>query len=175
MEMEIHDPALETKAITSADAKTTYDEMMRVFEDLKSANEDHLGKISRRSDVLLEEKIARLDEEMNRKFDEMSLKAHRPALGREKEGVTSHSQREHKSAFVSYMRSGETAGLRQLELKALSVGSNSDGGYVVPVEIEQAIGSRLKVISPIRSIAGVRTISGNVYKKPFMISGPAVG
>src|SRR4029077_1093815 len=28
---------------------------------------------------------------------------------------------------------------------------------------------------PIRSIAGMRTISGNIYRKPFMITGPAVG
>jgi HK97 family phage major capsid protein len=57
----------------------------------------------------------------------------------------------------------------------MSVGSNPDGGYVVPVEIEQAIGERLTAISPIRSIAGQRTISGNLYKKPFMTSGPTVG
>src|SRR6185436_13091896 len=30
-------------------------------------------------------------------------------------------------------------------------------------------------ISPIRSIASVREISGNVYKKPFMTAGPAAG
>jgi len=30
-------------------------------------------------------------------------------------------------------------------------------------------------VSPIRSIASVRTISSNVYKKPFMTAGPAVG
>jgi HK97 family phage major capsid protein len=30
-------------------------------------------------------------------------------------------------------------------------------------------------VSPIRSIAGRRTISANVYKKPFMTSGPVVG
>jgi len=73
------------------------------------------------------------------------------------------------------MRNGESAGLRQLELKAMSVGSNPDGGYVVPVEIEKQIGERLTAISPIRQIAGVREISGNVYKKPFMTTGPAVG
>jgi HK97 family phage major capsid protein len=73
------------------------------------------------------------------------------------------------------MRRGETAGLRQLEMKALSVGSNPDGGYVVPVEIEQQIAARLNTISPIRAIAGVRVISGNVFKKPFMTAGPAVG
>src|SRR5436190_19478595 len=57
----------------------------------------------------------------------------------------------------------------------MSVGSNPDGGYTVPVEIEKAIGERLTAISPIRQIAGQRTISANVYKKPFMTSGPAVG
>jgi HK97 family phage major capsid protein len=57
----------------------------------------------------------------------------------------------------------------------LSAGSNPDGGYLVPPEIEQTIGQRLTAISPIRAIAGGRTISGNIYKKPFMTSGPAVG
>jgi HK97 family phage major capsid protein len=41
--------------------------------------------------------------------------------------------------------------------------------------VETQIGAGLKAISPIRGIAGVRTISGNVYKKPFMTAGPAVG
>src|SRR5690242_2607083 len=57
----------------------------------------------------------------------------------------------------------------------MSVGSNTDGGYLVPDEIEHSIGERLTAISPIRGIAGQRTIGGNVYKKPFMTSGPAVG
>ena len=82
---------------------------------------------------------------------------------------------EHKQAFEAYVRAGETGSLRALEQKALSVGSNPDGGYLVPPEIETMIGARLTAISPIRSIAGVRTISGNVYKKPFMTAGPAVG
>jgi HK97 family phage major capsid protein len=69
----------------------------------------------------------------------------------------------------------KSAGLRALETKAMSVGSNPDGGYTVPVEIETMIGERLNAISPIRQIAGVREISGNVYKKPFMTTGPAVG
>ena len=65
--------------------------------------------------------------------------------------------------------------LRALETKAMSVGSAPDGGYTVPFETEKTIGERLAVISPIRGIAGVRTISANVYKKPFMTAGPAVG
>src|SRR6185503_3096107 len=60
-------------------------------------------------------------------------------------------------------------------MKAMSAGSNPDGGYLVPAEVETAIGRRLTAISPIRSISGVRTISANIYKKPFMTTGPATG
>jgi HK97 family phage major capsid protein len=60
-------------------------------------------------------------------------------------------------------------------MKALSSGSNPDGGFLVPPEIEAQISRRLSTISPVRSIASVRIISSNVYKKPFMTVGPAVG
>jgi HK97 family phage major capsid protein len=106
----------------------------------------------------------------------LALKSARPSLGAARESkALGHDTTEHKAAFESYMRSGESAGLRALEVKAMSAGSNADGGYTVPVEIERSIGERLTAISPIRSIAGQRTISGNVYKKPFMTAGPAVG
>ena len=59
--------------------------------------------------------------------------------------------------------------------KALFTSSGADGGFLVPPEIETQIGQRLISISPIRSIAGMRTISSNVYKKPFLTTGPAVG
>ncbi|HQF30612.1 MAG TPA: phage major capsid protein, partial [Hyphomicrobiales bacterium] len=70
---------------------------------------------------------------------------------------------------------GTDHGLRQLEEKALSVGSNPDGGYLVPEETEREIGRRLAALSPIRGIAAVRQVSGSVYKKPFSVEGPAVG
>jgi HK97 family phage major capsid protein len=173
MELEIHDP-IDTKAAASPETKAIHEDMQRVFEQFKETNEEYLTSLSRRSDALITEKLSRLDDEMNRKYEQMTLKSARPALGRERAPL-SHDAREHKSAFVDYMRRGETANLRQLETKALSVGSNPDGGYVVPLEIEQQISSRLANVSPIRAIAGVRVISGNVFKKPFMTAGPAVG
>ncbi|HTS40760.1 MAG TPA: phage major capsid protein [Xanthobacteraceae bacterium] len=174
MELEIHD-SLQTKSVAAPETKAIHDDMQRLFEEFKAANDERLAAHQRSTDVLIEEKLARLDDEMNRRFDQISLKASRPALAVESKSASALSQREHKSAFVNYMRTGETAGLRQLEVKALSAGSNPDGGYTVPVEIEIQIGQRLTAISPIRGIAGVRTISGNVYKKPFMTAGPAVG
>lgn len=45
----------------------------------------------------------------------------------------------------------------------------------MPVELEREIGRRLAAISPVRALATVREISASVYKKPFMITGPASG
>ena len=168
---------LETKAGVPGDALVTYGEMMRAIQEFRETNDERLATLKRGGDVLLEEKIARLNDVVGahqRQLDDISLKSARPPLGISRE-VRTPDQREHKAAFHEYVRKGESAGLRALETKAMSVGSNPDGGYTVPVEIEKAIGERLATISPIRKIAGVREISGNVYKKPFMTTGPAVG
>jgi HK97 family phage major capsid protein len=170
---------LETKAGIPLDAVVTHAEMMRAFEAFKETNDQRLALSEKRAgDVLVEDKLARINSTIDshaRRLDDITLKGARPALGGERAALRSASALEHKAAFESYVRSGETAGLRALEVKALSAGSNPDGGYLVPPEVEQTIGQRLTAISPIRAIAGVRTISGNVYKKPFMTTGPAVG
>ena len=167
------DTGLETKAGVPHDAVVTHGELMRAFEAFKETNDERLA--TRTGDVVLEEKLARIDGALDaqaRRLDEITLKAARPALGHDR--VRSGAP-EHKAAFESYVRTGESGNLRALEVKAMSFGSNPDGGYLVPPEIEAAIGERLTAISPIRAIAGQRTISSNVYKKPFVTSGPAVG
>ena len=179
MDFDIHDRTPETKAgIPSSDAQDVYDAMMRTFEEFKSENDGRLKAIEqRRGDVLNDEKLARIDASLNlhqQQLDAISLKGARPALeGRR--AVQDASAREHKSAFDDYVRSGEAAGLRALEMKAMSIASNPDGGYLVPPELETEIGRRLANISPIRGLASVRAISSTVYKKPFMTAGPATG
>jgi HK97 family phage major capsid protein len=174
---------LETKAgiapgSLSADALITHGDLMRAFEDFKAANDERLGAEKKGGDVLLEEKVARINAALDantRRLDEITLKSARPAFGRDAQASKSAHEFEHKAAFDAYVRAGETGGLRALESKAMSIGSNPDGGYLVPAEVEIAIGQRLATISPIRSIAAVRTISASVYKKPFMTTGPATG
>ena len=176
MEIDTH---LETKAGLPSDALVTHHEMMRTFEAFRQANDERLASLEKRGgDVLLEEKVARINEAVSthqRQLDYINLKSARPQLGSERSGPQSYATREHRSAFDTYVRQGESSGLRALEVKALSVGSSPDGGYLVPNETETAIGQRLTLISPIRSIAGQRTISANVYNKPFMTAGPAAG
>ena len=82
---------------------------------------------------------------------------------------------QHKAAFDAYIRKGESHGLRDLEGKALSVGTDADGGYLVPDELERTVNEAVRNVSPIRAIASVRQVSGSVYKKPFAITGAETG
>lgn len=162
---------LETKAGVPPDAVVTHGEMQRMFEAFRQANDERLAALERRrGDPLLEEKVERIGAEL----DALRLKSARPALARG-DDTAGPAQREHKAAFEAYVRTGESAALRALEAKAMSVGSNPDGGYLVPSEVEREIGRRLADLSPIRAVAAVREVSANVFKKPFMITGPAVG
>ena len=175
MEVDLQN-RFETKAGIPHEAVVTYGEMMHAFDLFKEVNDARLAGIERHNtDVLLEEKLARIDRAIDghtRRLDEIALKSARPLL--EYDGQR-RSPPEHKAAFDMYIRLGDSTNLRALELKALSSGSNPDGGFVVPPEIEAQISRRLIAISPIRSIASVRIISSNVYKKPFMTAGPAAG
>lgn len=174
---------IETKAAgdapSSFDVVAAYDEFMTAFEAFKEANDERLAQIESRvgADTLTVEKMERINralDEQKRRVDELALKGRRPPLGTET-GARPGAAREHKAAFDAYVRQGETAGLRQVEHKALSVASDPDGGYLVPEETEREIGRRLADLSPIRAISGVRQVSGTVYKKPFATTGAATG
>ena len=164
---------------SSEDVALAFDEFMRAFEAFKAANDERLAQIEQSisEDVVTTEKLERINRALDQHqaaVDQLTLKGARPQLG----GLAVRSSGallQHKAAFEAYMRRGEASGLHLLEQKALSVGSGADGGYLVPPETEAAVIRGVKNISPIRAIAGNRTVSATVYKKPFAITGPATG
>jgi HK97 family phage major capsid protein len=169
--------APETKALGD-DVTGAFDEFMNAFDAFKEANDDRLGQIEKRmgADVLTTEKVDRISramDEQKRAMDQLTLKAARPPLGRD--GKAHAGASEHKAAFDAYVRRGDERAMNQLEEKALSVGTLTDGGYLVPSEIETEIGKRMAVLSPIRAISSVRQISAGVLKKPFATTGFASG
>nr|WP_250157269.1 phage major capsid protein [Tianweitania aestuarii] len=168
--------APEIKSAGSYDVKGAFDDFMGAFEAFKDANDTRLGELETRmtADVLSTDKVDRISralDDQKRKLDELLLKKARPTLGRSIEVGAS----EHKDAFEAYVRSGDERGIRSVEAKAMSLGTGSDGGYLVPRETETEIAKRLAVLSPIRSIASVRQVSTAVLKKPFALTGPATG
>lgn len=172
---------LETKAagsVLNADIAEAFDDFMRSFEAFKDTNDLRLKEVEKRmaADIVTTEKFDRINlamDEHKRLVDELALKSARPQLGAS--GPQSVAAMHHSKAFEAYIRSGEQGELKSLEEKALSVGSDPDGGYLVPDETERTVMRSLKDVSPIRAIAGVRQVSASVYKKPFSISGPGTG
>jgi len=167
--------AIETKSVAS---DAVIDEMHRVFGAFRETNDERLTQIERRlsSDVVTEEKLTRIDaalDDTRKRMDRMLVEKSRPPLaGEQREEPMS---REHKAAFRAYMRTGEAAGLKGMEEKALSAGSGPDGGYLVPIPAEREILKRMANISPIRAISSVREISTATFKKAFCPVGPASG
>lgn len=73
-------------------------------------------------------------------------------------------------AFDGYVRSGAT-----VELKAFTGTTGDSGGFAVPREIDAAIASVLKSVSPIRAIANVVTVGSAGYRKLVTTGGTPSG
>ena len=169
-------PELKSSVQNTEDVAGAFDDFMEAFDAFKHANDERLGQIEKRmsADVITSDKVDRISnamDEQKRAIDQFLLKKSRPQLGREP-GLYDH---EHKRAFDGYIRRGDEKGMAQLEAKALSAGVQSDGGYVVPTELEAQISKRLSQLSPIRAIASVRQMSASVLRKPFALTGFASG
>ncbi|OLP61850.1 capsid protein [Xaviernesmea oryzae] len=167
-------PEIKTTPDTVASA---FEDFMSAFEAFKETNDQRLDELEAKlsADVVTREKMDRINravDEHKRALDQLILRKARPALG---SGDLPADMREHKAAFEAYLRKGNDQGLRELEGKAMSIGSATDGGYLVPPETDHEIGRRLAVVSPIRGLATVRQVTGAVLKKPFALAGMATG
>ena len=95
------------------------------------------------------ERIAALEADLGA----LRVAMQRPALDGVKGGAPGSFGDPARSAFVDrYVRQGLEAGV---ELKSFSGATGAAGGYAVPREIDQLIGTTLKSLSPIRAIANV--------------------
>ena len=171
--------APEIKAIPET-VTAAFDEFMEAFEAFKDVNDRRLGEIEQKlvADVVTRDKMDRINramDEQKKVLDQMLLKKARPALGSGQGRELSPEAEEHKAAFDAYVRRGDEAGLRELEAKAFSATAGADGGYLVPPETDSEIGRRVSVVSPMRALSTVRTVSTSVLKKPFATAGLSTG
>jgi HK97 family phage major capsid protein len=104
---------------------------------------------------------------MNSRIDtvEVSGKRHAIETGSGANAMT-EAQAEHAKAFYAWARKDEK-GCTPEQLKTLTVNSDPDGGYTVPVTMHNQIISKLIEFSPVRELATVVTIgSGDTIKFP---------
>lgn len=92
-------------------------------------------------------------------MNSISKASARPALEGTKCIAASSAARDFTA---KYLRRGDHSGI---ELKSFSGASGPEGGYAIPQELDALIGSALKDISPIRSIATVVQTGSAGYRK----------
>ncbi|MCH2458298.1 MAG: phage major capsid protein [Henriciella sp.] len=151
----------ETKMAADAGTAATA-EVMAAFEAYKQANDERLAEIEAKGthDPLVDAKLKKLD----RRLDEISLKAARPV-----EASPATTGTEQGEAWSRYLRSGDESGLARVDVKSLSAGTDDQGGYTAPPELDRLIEGRLMQASPMRQIASVRQTTAGVYRKPVSL------
>jgi HK97 family phage major capsid protein len=165
---------IETKmnapAGANAEARALAAEVLAAFEALKATNDARIDEIEKRGavDPVLEAKLKKIETSLDRQrtaLERLALEQSRPAIGEDPR----RTDPEHKSAWGAYLRRGDDSGIARLDLKSVNVGTEAQGGYVAPPELDRLIEQRLTASSPMRQIASVRQTSATVFKKPVSL------
>lgn len=133
------------------------------WENFKDVNDARLSEIERKgnADPLYMEQLSKISSVLDNQKSRMN-QLETAAMRPEKEvayGSKSENPSEYTKAFRSYLSKGETSRLEGVEIKALSVGSSSDGGYLVTPKLSETIAKIVFESSPMRQIAGIEQIS----------------
>ena len=134
------------------------------WEQFKHVNDARLSEIEQKgsADGLYTEHLANINGAMDHykhRIDRLETAHARPGVDMNTKAGAPEQQSEYAKAFCNYLRKGQDAGLEGLELKALSVGSDPDGGYTVTPAMSANINAIVFESSPIRQLAAVETIS----------------
>ncbi len=158
------------------ETKEALENLTRSFETFKCANDERLAEIEAKgqADILTEEKLTRMNKELDKlqaKANGLQAAANRPSLSA-KEGQDVAALERKRQFFDGFIRKGHEV---KLDQKALSTDVNTDGGFAVPVELDQMIEKRLRDLSPIRAEANVVAIGTAKYKKLVNVGGITSG
>ena len=156
----------------SEDIKNAIQDLGQTFNEFKKVNDERLEQIEKgESSAYNEEKLSKLEakldsyEEMNQKLTIAEQNAEQikeqvskieTMVTRPDSGFESKQVDEYLNAFDKYCRKG-VEGLDSMEKKALTVSNDTTGGYLAPPEYVRELLKTITEISPIRSIARVRT------------------
>ena len=165
----------------SEDIKNAISDLGHTFNEFKKVNDERLEQIEKgESTAANEEKLSRIEakmdsyEEMNQKLTIAEANANdikeqvskiETMVTRPNSGFESKQVDEYLNAFDTYCRKG-LEGLDPVEKKALTVSNDSTGGYLAPPEYVRELLKTITEISPIRSIARVRSTGARSIQVP---------
>jgi len=119
----------------------------KALDDLQQSVDDRLKAIEGKG----------IDPKLTERLDKIELKLNRPETGKDKVELS-----EERKAFFNYLRLGNQT--PEIDIKALSVSSDPQAGYLAPAEMSTEFIRDLVEFSPIRSVASVRTTTAPSVK-----------
>lgn len=154
--------------MTPAEIRDGFDRLGRAYEEFKSVNERRITELERhgRADPVTVDRLDKVETAvagLSETLERQTLTQRRPPASAEGRPLKP-AEIEHKQAFLGFLRKGIDVGLPEMERKALSIGSDPDGGYLVPADMSGRIVARVFDTSPIRAIANVIVISTEVLE-----------
>ncbi len=171
--------------------KQALEDLNRDWKEFKTDNNKRLDELAKgKADVVLIEKVDRINDAMTAislKQDDMVRQEKLDDIANDladiKERVYSpqfngdeKEPDEHTKAFIEYMRDGEKAlELKGIQKKAVTIGTDSAGGYAVPAPIAQEIFSKILDISPIVSAVLTTPVTSPLYERLVDVLGAASG
>lgn len=161
-------------AVEKKDIDDVAEALGKKFDEFKKTNdkrieglEEEKGKLSGQVDTL-NEKLGELDE-LKSNLEKELLALKRP------DGTGTKEASEHKTAFLQFVRKGIDTGLGDLQAKALQIGTEADGGYAVPEEMDRNIIQLLRDTSPMRQVCNQITVGSPDYKRLVGLGGAGSG
>lgn len=154
--------------------KSILEQYGQAFEKFKKSNDARLDELKNTSGKAgeLEDKLSKIEVDLQSREARISAieaKLNRPGF------TGGQTKSEHAKAFGDYLRKGIIDNLGELQLKAVNVGVNADGGYAVPVEMSEQIYQYLAAESPMRQVCNVRTVGTEDIRQIVDVGGIGSG
>lgn len=144
------DALLSSALITKGEETDPADIVTKALEGFQTTVEGRLKDIEAKTDT----------SKLETRLKDLETKANRPGGDTEKkEGDAAETK-----AFATYLRLGNQAPAE--ELKTLTVSSDPQGGYLAPGEMSSEFIRDLVLVSPVRSVASVRSTSAPSVSYP---------
>lgn len=168
--------------ITQSELREAVEGIGKAFEEFKDVNNQKIAELEKKGSVdpITEEKLQKVEKTLdvyedfnqkatkifleqknvNDKLEKMETAMKRPDAGYSSEQIDLTAK-----AFEKLLRKGKES-LDEMEVKTLTVSNDTSGGYLAPPEYVREIIKKVTEISPIRSVARIRSTTNRSVQMP---------
>lgn len=146
--------------------------LQKAFEDFKDTHAEQIKGVNAKfDDVVTREKLDKVNAavgDLQSALDKQTAALAALEMGGWGGDKDRVKDKGYTDAFMAHIRKGDVQA-------SLNKGLDAEGGYLAPREWDRTITDKLVILSEMRSLATVQTISGNGFKKLFNLRGTTSG